>query len=63
MKASKKSFFKEVRQEYKNVNWPTKEQVVSSTGVVIFFTLVMSLFLGLSDYGILKLINLILGIE
>lgn len=63
MKKNKRSFFKEVRQEYKNVNWPTKEQVVSSTGVVIFFTLIMSLFLGLSDYGILKLINLILGIE
>lgn len=63
MKEGKRSFFKEVRQEYKNVNWPTKEQVVSSTGVVIFFTLAASAFLGLADYGILKLINLILGIK
>lgn len=62
MKSGKKSFFREVKQEYKNVNWPTKDQVLSSTGVVIFFVTVVSLFLGVVDYGVLKLINLILGL-
>jgi len=63
MKEGKKSFFREVKQEYKNVSWPSKEQVISSTGVVIFYVLVISLFLGLADYSILKLMNLILGIK
>jgi preprotein translocase subunit SecE len=62
MKGGKKSFIREVKQEYKNVNWPSKDQVLSSTGVVLFFVFVMSIFLGLVDYGILNLIHLILGI-
>ncbi len=62
-KDKKKSFFKEVKQEYKNVNWPTKDDVLSSTGVVIFFVVAVSLFLGLVDYGVIKLINLILGMS
>lgn len=62
-KPAKKSFFKEVKQEYKNVNWPTKDQVISSTGVVLFFVAVLSIFLGAVDFGLLKLINLILGID
>lgn len=62
MKGAKKNFLKEVKQEYKNVNWPTKDQVISSTGVVLFFVFVVSIFLGFIDYGILKLINLLLGI-
>lgn len=62
MKKSKRSFFKEVKQEYKNVSWPSKEQVVSSTGVVIFFVVLISLFLGFVDYSVIELINIILGI-
>jgi len=62
MKEKKPSFFSEVKQEYKNVSWPAKDQVISSTGVVIFLVIVLSLFLGLADLGIIQLINLIIGI-
>ena len=55
MKKSKRSFFKEVKQEYKNVSWPSKEQVVSSTGVVIFFVVLISLFLGFVDYSVIEI--------
>ncbi len=62
-KTAKKSFFKEVKQEYKNVNWPTKDQVLSSTGVVLVFVAVFSIFLGLVDFGVDKIVKLILGIN
>ncbi|HOJ49584.1 MAG TPA: preprotein translocase subunit SecE [Spirochaetota bacterium] len=62
MKEKRPSFFSEVKQEYKNVSWPSKDQVISSTGVVIFFVIVISIFLGLIDLGIIKLIDFIIGL-
>ncbi|HCL58194.1 MAG TPA: preprotein translocase subunit SecE [Spirochaetia bacterium] len=57
MKDNRKSFLKEVKQEYKNVNWPNKEQVVASTGVVLVFVFIMSFFLFASDLGIMKIVE------
>lgn len=53
------SFFKESRQELKKVVWPTKEQVVVSTRVVIVSVIVFAAVLGLVDYLLLQLLYLI----
>jgi preprotein translocase subunit SecE len=53
------SFFKESRQELKKVVWPTKEQVVISTRVVIISVIVFAAVLGLVDYILLQLLYLI----
>lgn len=53
------SFFKESRQELKKVVWPTKEQVVISTRVVIVSVIVFAAVLGLVDYLLLQLLYLI----
>ncbi|SEK82283.1 preprotein translocase subunit SecE [Ruminococcus albus] len=55
-------YFKELRAELKKVVWPTRQQVVNNTGVVLVVMSVVGLFLfavdtGLS-YAISKLISL-----
>lgn len=50
-------FFKECYAELAKVVWPSKEDVISSTKVVIFSTVAMALVLGLIDF------LLVLGIE
>jgi preprotein translocase subunit SecE len=56
-----KSFLKEVRVELKKVTWPSWKGTVASTSVVIVVVLIVSLFLGVVDFGLTKLIRLILG--
>jgi preprotein translocase subunit SecE len=50
-------FFKESYAELAKVVWPSKEDVISSTKVVIFSTVAVALVLGLIDF------LLVLGIE
>jgi len=42
-------FIKEAREELKKVSWPTKEQTIRYTGIVIGFSLSAALFLGVLD--------------
>lgn len=44
-------FFRESKAELKKVVWPTREEVVSSVKVVIILTIVVSVILGLLDWG------------
>ena len=54
-------FLREAWIELKKVTWPTPKQAAVSTAVVIIVTLIMSAFLGLVDFGLTKLIRVILG--
>jgi len=44
-------FLKEVRVELAKVSWPTRNQTVLYTLVVIGISLFMAAFLGLMDFG------------
>ena len=44
-------FLKEVRVELAKVSWPTRNQIVLYTLVVIGISLFMAAFLGLLDFG------------
>ncbi|MBI5237861.1 MAG: preprotein translocase subunit SecE [Deltaproteobacteria bacterium] len=55
-----KQFIQESRQELKKVTWPTKQQTVTSTWVVIAVTVVLSLFLGLVDLVLSRIVTYIL---
>ncbi|MBQ9238914.1 MAG: preprotein translocase subunit SecE [Treponema sp.] len=44
-------FFRESKAELKKVVWPTGAEVVSSVQVVIVMTIVVSIILGLLDWG------------
>jgi preprotein translocase subunit SecE len=52
-------FFKESFGELKKVTWPSRDEVVSSTKVVLVSTILIALALGLVDYLIFRGIDLI----
>jgi preprotein translocase subunit SecE len=55
-----KEFFREVKVEIKKVVFPTKEELIGSTWVVIITVLVISLFLGIIDFGLTKIVGIAL---
>jgi preprotein translocase subunit SecE len=56
-----KVFFKEVSIELKKVSWPTRQQTVSATVVVIVLTIIISVFLGIIDLALGRLVGTIMG--
>ncbi len=55
-----KEFFKEVKVEVKKVVYPNKDELIGSTWVVIITVVVVSLFLGVVDLGLSKLVSRLL---
>ncbi|MCX5856537.1 MAG: preprotein translocase subunit SecE [Deltaproteobacteria bacterium] len=54
-------FLKEAKIELRKVTWPTPKQTLASTSVVIIVVVIISLFLGVVDFGLSKIIRLALG--
>jgi preprotein translocase subunit SecE len=54
------NFLRETRDELKKVVWPTRDEVIRLTGVVILVSLVVGIFLGGTDFILTKLIELII---
>ena len=53
-------FLKEVRDELKKVVWPTREEVIRLTAVVIIVSLIVGLYLGGIDLLLTKLLALVI---
>ncbi len=53
-------YFAEARVELGKVTWPTKQQTISVTWVVILLSFLLAIFLGLADLGLSKLVKLVL---
>ncbi|HAE21817.1 MAG TPA: preprotein translocase subunit SecE [Spirochaetaceae bacterium] len=51
-------FFKDSYGELKKVVWPSRENVLASTKVVIVSTLIVAVFLGLVDFLLVRGIDL-----
>ena len=47
--------------ELKKVTWPTPKQTLASTSVVIIVVIIVSAFLGIVDFGLTKIVKLVLG--
>lgn len=54
-------FLRESRSELKKVTWPAPKDAFATTGVVIVLVLIVSMFLGMVDLGLTKIIRLVLG--
>jgi len=54
-------FLKEFRVEMKKVTWPTRKEVVASTGVVLLVVLFVSSYLSIADFVFSKLLKLLLS--
>jgi len=52
---------REAKVELKKVTWPTPKEALASTSVVIVVVIILSLFLGVVDLGLTKIIRLVLG--
>jgi len=55
-----KEFFREVKVEIKKVVYPSREELMGSTWVVIFTAVVISVFLGIVDLGLAKIVKVAL---
>ncbi|MDA8124610.1 MAG: preprotein translocase subunit SecE [Deltaproteobacteria bacterium] len=63
-----KNILEKVRQflagskaELKKVTWPTPKQTLASTSIVIIVVVIVSVFLGIVDFGLTKVVKLVLG--
>jgi len=54
-------FLREAKIELKKVKWPTRKELLASTAVVIVLTLLLAFFLGLVDFGLIKIIRNVVG--
>ena len=54
-------FLTDVRSEFKKVTWPTREQTVKYTGVVLVIVAIVGVFLGIVDFGLSELVKLVIG--
>lgn len=55
-----REFFEQSKAEMKKVVWPSRKETVATSVAVVVFTVVASLFLGLVDFGLTKLLSVIL---
>ena len=56
-----KQFLAGSKVELKKVTWPTPKQTLASTSVVIIVVIIVSAFLGIVDFGLTKIVKLVLG--
>ena len=55
-----REFVLEVLAEFRRVTWPSRQELVNSTVVVIVVTVVLAFFLGAVDIGLTKVVERIL---
>ena len=53
-------FVKEAWQELKKVNWPNRRETLGGTGVVLILVILISIFLGLIDFSLSRLVKTII---
>ncbi len=56
-----RQFLRESKVELKKVTWPTPKEALASTSVVLAVVIIVSIFLGLVDFGLTKVIKVFLG--
>jgi preprotein translocase subunit SecE len=55
-----REFVREVLIEFKKVTWPSRQELLNSTAVVIVVTVVLAFFLGGVDIGLARIVERIL---
>lgn len=54
------AFLQEVRVELEKVVWPTRAQTIRLTFIVIFITVMVAFFVGVVDFALLNLSQLLI---
>ena len=55
-----KEFLREVRSEWNKVSFPTRQEVVGTTVVVMVASLIMAIYLAIADQLILRMYKLVI---
>jgi preprotein translocase subunit SecE len=55
-----REFVQEVLLEFRRVTWPSRQELINSTVVVLALTVIVAFFLGAVDIGLSKLVQRIL---
>ena len=55
-------FFKDTKAELKKVTWPTKDQLIHNTGVIIVFIILVTIILSVLDVAFGKMFQALSGI-
>ncbi len=55
-------YIREVRAEIRKVTWPTREDVMRMTTVVVVVLIISSVFLAMVDYGFSRIMQFIIGL-
>ena len=55
-------FFKDTKAELKKVTWPTKEQLIHNTGVIIVFIIIVTIILSVLDVAFAQLFKMLTNI-
>jgi preprotein translocase subunit SecE len=55
------TFLREVRNEFSKVSWPTRDDLASSTGVVLVFSAIFAVFIGIFDLVISFIWGILIG--
>ena len=53
-------FFNDIKLEMSKVSWPTKDELIGSTVIVMVSLAILSLFIGICDLFLSKLVNVIM---
>ncbi len=54
------NYLKETRAELRKVTWPSREEAINLTAIVVAVTVAMAVFLGVVDYLFSKFFGLII---
>lgn len=60
MKEKIKNFFNDVVREMEKVTWPSRDELMESTRIVIIVTLIIALFTWVVDFAVSKILEAIL---
>jgi len=53
-------FLKDIKLEMMKVSWPTKDELIGSTVIVLVSLAILSLFIGICDIFLSKIVNVIM---
>jgi len=56
-----KKFLTDVKNELKKVTWPTREETIKQTGVVLVLVAFTGIFLFIIDFGLSGFVKMVIG--
>ena len=62
-KAPKKSWFKNLKAEFKKIIWPDKKTIAKETAAVVIVTIILGLVISLLDFIITHGVNLLVNLK